>query len=310
MCPVARGTTTAAGDALARGVVGAFSMDLALGVCWRWLRRSTSPTSTSSPCCRAIQARNAPPSPSRWSCFGRRHWMPPASAFTSRMTGPCARTPSFSSRPVAPGRRPAPAWLASTLRVDPQIVAALLGHSRLDERLVGVVRYVTRAPSPRSLTLPAVEFVRMSRIARAARADGTALRLVFSGRRARRRATAAALARQVEAPLLEVDMAALLASANPRETLRVALREARFSEAIPSICHVMRSRACAQSDGPASHSGGMPCAGCSMRTRESPSSPSPVKRPCDGPTHSRDHRMRPLCLIRGHPCRRCMSRGR
>lgn len=134
------------------------------------------------------------------------------------------------------GANTEPAWLARTLRIDPQIAAALLGHARLDERLVGVARYVTRAPSPRSLTVPAVEFIRMTRIARAAHRDGTALRLVFAGPPGSgRRAAAAALASHVEAPLLEIDMIAILATTDPLETLRVALREARFGEAIPYL---------------------------------------------------------------------------
>jgi len=126
--------------------------------------------------------------------------------------------------------------LAGMLRVDRQIVAALLGQSQMDDRLVGIARYADSAPPLAALPLPPDEWARMVTVAHQAREVGEPMCLVFAGSPASGRlGTAASLSVSCRVPLLEIDADEVWARPNPEERLRVALREAWFGDAIAFI---------------------------------------------------------------------------
>ncbi|WP_329477751.1 ATP-binding protein [Kribbella sp. NBC_01484] len=122
-----------------------------------------------------------------------------------------------------------PPLLARALKLDDQVVRALIGERGLDARLAGCARLVLNqsglqgdVPMPLDL-------------ARTARADRRPLRLSFEGRRGSgRRAAAEALAADLQMPLLTTELAQAVRRADDAAADKLALlvREARLQDAV------------------------------------------------------------------------------
>jgi len=129
---------------------------------------------------------------------------------------------------------PQPPLLAHYLKLDDQITRFLLGQSGLDPRLVPCGELVEPADSLESLPLSAERKRALSASVVEAWTGGWPLSLYFHGLPgAGKRRTAEALAGEIGAPLLAVDLSqAVAAGVNFQQTLRLAFREAWFADAL------------------------------------------------------------------------------
>ncbi len=124
----------------------------------------------------------------------------------------------------AAGEEEAP-FPSRPLRADDRIVAFLLEHDGLDERLAPFARRAAPRAALGELTLPAGLGAALRRLVRARPAGGTPLRLVFQGEPgAGRRLTAEALAAEAGLGLLAADVPALLAQGSGLRSLAGRLR--------------------------------------------------------------------------------------
>lgn len=132
-------------------------------------------------------------------------------------------------------------FLNFTLQVDPQIVDVLLGQSGLDRRLAALCTLEQPALTWDQAPVPANLPAALPTIARQARAAGQPVRFYFYGPAGGgQRQAAAALASDLDRPLLYADLAHLPTMADPIrgithadvDVLRVLWREAQFQDAV------------------------------------------------------------------------------
>lgn len=123
-------------------------------------------------------------------------------------------------------------FLNFTLQVDPQIVDVLLGQGGLDRRLAAFCTLEQPALTWDQAPVPADLPAALPTIARQARAAGQPVRFYFHGPAGGgQRQAAAALASDLDRPLLYADLAHLGVNAD-RDVLRVLWREAQFQDAV------------------------------------------------------------------------------
>jgi SpoVK/Ycf46/Vps4 family AAA+-type ATPase len=125
--------------------------------------------------------------------------------------------------------------LAHGLKLDDQVVRFLTGHECLDARLAPFCELVAPEAQGSAPAHDADERRALLEVARAARESGEHLSFYFQGRAGTgKRRTAEALAREVGARLLAVDLPRMVSCVTDWGSLfRLALNEARFDEAIP-----------------------------------------------------------------------------
>jgi AAA+ superfamily predicted ATPase len=134
---------------------------------------------------------------------------------------------------VADPAQPQQALLAQPLKLDDQVVRALLGERGLDARLAACARLVIE-PRGSLAGLPGERMRSLVALARTARAEGAPLRLSFEGRPGAGRSSAAeALAAELGMPLLAADLArALEPAADAAAKLALLVRETRLQDAV------------------------------------------------------------------------------
>jgi AAA+ superfamily predicted ATPase len=156
---------------------------------------------------------------------GRRHFNPDA---------PLTRNSLLQLIPGNDGR----SELAHQLRLDEGLISVLLDRPGLDLRLKGFCQLIE--PTIRLVEVPIDGDIKRALEILLTREGRPALKLQFVGERGTgKRKTAEALATQSNSRLLIVDIEhALEATADPGETFKVILREARFRQALVYVENV------------------------------------------------------------------------
>ncbi len=127
-----------------------------------------------------------------------------------------------------------PSLLSCSLKLDEQIIRLLVGQESLDARLAPFGDLVAPRPGLEELPLREELKTALPSLLLRARVAGRPLRFYFHGQQgAGKRRTAEALAAQVGATLLILDLRQVIeAGADFPQTLRLALREAWFHDAV------------------------------------------------------------------------------